>query len=355
MTSNKRISWLGLLKFLASLMIIWCHTSLIRDGGEYNLKYSYLFVEFFLIITGYFTFKHFQKSVFKAKTIDESAKEALRYTYKKFAKYAPYVVVSVIAITLLVIIIEKPVDIGELFSLIRLTPFEMLFLSSQTGLRLAPLWYLSALFIVMPLFSFLAQRVPKNLNYLLSMLFIVIIYGNYFDYMDKSSGIDSLIRVFSALCLGTCVNWVTENLAKIKTVKYKKLLFTGLELLSGLAAIAFMWPASVEFVQEKPNEILVIFLFALSLTLLFSGSTYTSKVSINLFNYLEKISFPIYITHWIIIVFIQNYLMGLTEGKRIMLLYLITIVCSVSLHAIVELYETKKAIAFHKSNDTLDE
>lgn len=342
MKKTGRISWLGLLKFFASLMIIWCHTSLIRDGEQYNLKYTYLFVEFFLIISGYFIYKHFQRSTAKQKTTDESAKEALKYTFSRFVGYIPYVVVCVVAITLLEIIKSRPSDIGGLMSLLKITPFEMIFLSSQTGLRLAPLWYLSALFIVMPLFAFLAQKMPRNLNYLLSLLFIIVIYGNYFNNLDQPRGVDSLIRVFTALCVGTCVYWAAEIISRFKLSDYRKIVLTILEIVSFLIAIALMWPASVEFVQAKPTEFLVIFLFSVSLTLLLSGNTYTSGISIGFFNLLEKLSMPIYLTHWVVIEFIQYYLMELSENKRILILYLTTLACSISLYAIIELYSIKK-------------
>lgn len=352
---NRRISWLGLLKFLASLMIVWCHTSKIRNGEEYNFKYTYLLVEFFFIVSGYFVYKHFQKETFRKLSMDNAAKESLKYTFKKFLGYLPYIFISVLAMTVLSIVHNNPTSVGALINLLKVTPFEILFLSSQTGLRLSPIWYISSLFIVTPIFSLLAQKLPKYLNYLISMLLVIVIYGNYFDNMDKFFGIDCLIRAFVGMSLGTIVYGAADYIGKINFKKYQRVLISTLEFVFGFSALALMYPASVDFVQGKPTEALIILLMAASLTLLLSSQTITSKINLKFFDLLEKISLPIYITHWVVLYFLQHFLSNRPECQKIFILYGITIAVSVSLYAIIELHKAKSYIKSIQYSKVLNE
>ena len=61
--NNKRISVLGLIKFLAAIAIVYFHIST-RDHWEH----LWLLVELFFFITGYFTFKHFRKKENRGKS-----------------------------------------------------------------------------------------------------------------------------------------------------------------------------------------------------------------------------------------------------------------------------------------------
>ncbi len=342
MKEKSRFSWLGLLKFLASLMIIWCHTSLLRNGEEYSFKYTYLLVDFFFMISGFFVFRHFQKEEYQKLSINEAAKESLKYTFKRFLGYLPYVVVSVLTITAITIVNAHPVSIGGLVAMMKITPFELLFLSSQTGLRLSPIWYLSSLFIVMPFFSLLSQKVPKYLNYLLSLLFVIISYNNFFQNMDKFEGLQALLRAITGLSLGVVIYMAAEYINGCKFKKWQEIIITITEIIILLSAIVLMYPANVEFVQAKPSESLIILLFSISLILLLSQKSYTSKIRFGLFDFLEKLSLPIYITHWVVIRFIQYYLPEMSINKRIAVLYIATFIASISLYSMIELYKTKQ-------------
>ena len=94
--NNSRISILGLVKFLAALAIVLYHT-MPYDG---YWRQSYLLVEFFFFITGYFTFKHFQKDQKAIQHDDIEAKsiKALKYTAKKFLAFLPFVIIASIMI-----------------------------------------------------------------------------------------------------------------------------------------------------------------------------------------------------------------------------------------------------------------
>lgn len=68
--NNKRISVLGLIKFLAAIAIVYYHTDL---GGHWN--HLWILVELFFFITGYFTFKHFRKKENRGKELGAKSKE----------------------------------------------------------------------------------------------------------------------------------------------------------------------------------------------------------------------------------------------------------------------------------------
>ena len=88
--NNKRISVLGLIKFLAAIAIVYFHVR-ISDYWEH----LWLLVELFFFITGYFTFKHFRKKENRGKNLEQKSKNAIVYTVKKFTPLIPYVLVAI--------------------------------------------------------------------------------------------------------------------------------------------------------------------------------------------------------------------------------------------------------------------
>lgn len=73
---KNRICNIDLAKFISSLLIMATHLTLLTD--KYSNNY-WLYVEFFLIISDYFTAKHFDN-----KDYDNPLKESIIYTLKKW-------------------------------------------------------------------------------------------------------------------------------------------------------------------------------------------------------------------------------------------------------------------------------
>lgn len=91
-TIGSRYSYLGLLKFLASMGIVIVHT---LDQNANWGKLWYL-VEFYFFITGFFTYRHFQQRRIPGKktSIELKAKRAFAYSHKKFSYIFPYIIIG---------------------------------------------------------------------------------------------------------------------------------------------------------------------------------------------------------------------------------------------------------------------
>ncbi len=147
-------------RFVAILIIMGHH--LYRTGAEnYHFAMGWVFVEFFFILTGYFTAKHLCKS---------KENNTIKYTFTKFKK--------IIGLTCIAILCEYALEFFMLYydigvydlkiirEFFKDLPFELLLIgSSYTAPKLVPVWYLSALFIVFPLFCLLFQIKHKEVRY----------------------------------------------------------------------------------------------------------------------------------------------------------------------------------------------
>lgn len=79
-------------KFIACLLIMAHHLHILGIES-YPFYNSWIYVEFFLMITGYYTCAHYD-----GKEVTNKIKDGLSYTLRKFATILPYtVVVTVLA------------------------------------------------------------------------------------------------------------------------------------------------------------------------------------------------------------------------------------------------------------------
>lgn len=184
--NNKRISVLGLIKFLAAIAIIYFHVF-----PEGHWSHLWLLVEIFFFITGYFTFKHFRKKENRGKTAEQKSKNAISYTAKKFLPLIPFVLVA-IAIKYTALILRN--DGTSLPSILKILPLDILLLNSQTSELNWPLWYLSATLIVFPLFCYMCQTKQKHTLYIILFTSVIAYYFNFFNGATDYLG--CLIRAF---------------------------------------------------------------------------------------------------------------------------------------------------------------
>ena len=122
---------------------------------------NWIYVEFFLILSGFFTAKHFDR----AGNENVSVTRAVFYTVNKYKRFLPYMFAAVL--------LEYMVRYGHLvlkhdwtgfFTAMEDFPAEVFFLSAANtnGTRLSAVWYLSATFLVYPLISLIAQLKNKE-------------------------------------------------------------------------------------------------------------------------------------------------------------------------------------------------
>lgn len=277
-----------LAKFLAAIMIIVYHMPQV-NVAEHSMG-GWIFVEFFLIITGYFSTKHFDGIRYTNRI-----KESLVYTVKKFVPYLPYTVLA----TVLVYIWELLPDLlsGEAGIKSILVYFSkdflfeiMLIMESYGNSNVIPLWYLSALLLVFPLFSLLIQITNRYGILLLSLSYALVYYGICGVNGDRTHPND-LFRVFAGLCLGAVI-FETLYIFKYYVVKINKVLLTIIEGMTYFAAILFT-------VKDYSTRF-VLLCFVVCLSIMLSNLSYSNRIRGKVVAYLGKVSLPIYAFHWFI-------------------------------------------------------
>lgn len=208
MKKSDRNSVVDLIKFFSAVLIAFLHFSLIFDPfPEFSrFRSAYILVEVFLIITGYFTAKHFAKKR-KAASIDATAKAIIEYVKKKFLPLIPFALIGIL------IGVVSNVIAGGLFTprafydeLIKI-PMELIGFSftkvESNVFYSGQLWYLTALFMAFPIFAFISYSKKKYLRNLLLAIFVCVYYCGIW-YPD-GAGFCGICRVFAGLCLGQLI------------------------------------------------------------------------------------------------------------------------------------------------------
>lgn len=292
-----RASALGLVKFIAAVAIVYFHTLL---GRPEHFSTLYLLVELFFFITGYYTFKHFQNSTVGVGVddIDTKAKKALRYATKKIASLLPYIL---IAVTVHYVILLIPaIDSGwrAVFDALKGLPFDLLLLNTQAGIANWPMWFLSAMMIVMPVFCLLCQSKNRYFLFIFSSLACLIYYFNFFrwPYDQGVFYIAPLIRAFMGMLMGVNIYVVSSQLKKIKSTKANSVVLQICEIGALVLSFVFMYSRD-NSTNASIFRSLTFLSFFIYLCLFMSRQTIASKVSSPTMDFLEKISIIIFMIH----------------------------------------------------------
>lgn len=189
-------------RFVGIIMIMGHHLYHIGYTDSYLFYGCWAWVDYFFILSGAFTYIHYQR----ISVIENAGREAISYTLKKFYKFLPYVLVATTS-EYIVQAIDVIYDgnILECIKSFRDFPFEILLLSSSgiVSAKLAPIWYLSALFIIMPLVCYL-MNTQKEFWQIISFIYPIIYFGKMGVNTIREWPND-LLRAFACIALGTLV------------------------------------------------------------------------------------------------------------------------------------------------------
>ncbi len=207
-----------LYRFIAALMIMFCHLDLV---GARQFP-TYMFVDFFFILSGYFTVAHFAK--LGAKTApNERGRTALRYTGKKFLQFLPHLLIAIPLVYLARGATFAYHGDWQTFFLSFKDMFAELLLSPTTffesgGRLLGPIWYLSALLIVMPAFSYICQSPYRRPVGLLGLIYAFFFYTLQ-TAISAFDPVSSVLKCIAAMFVGMFVFDIVSELksAKLRT------------------------------------------------------------------------------------------------------------------------------------------
>lgn len=331
--NNKRISVLGLIKFFAAIAIVYFHT--LPTDPSTHWRHLWLLVELFFFITGYFTFKHFRKKENRGKTLEQKSKNAISYTVKKFLPLIPFVIVAIV-IKYIALLLRN--DGATFSSIMKILPLDILLLNSQTAELNWPLWYLSAMLIVFPLFCLMCQTKRKNTLYIVLFTSTIVYYFNFFN--GAISYLGCLIRAFFGMSAGVLVYalsvYVKKNDKIKKDSKFLLLLFLALIAISVLC----LYPTKYNEGYEIYGSLFIV-LTVLWLPILLSGKIFLSHISSPLMDYLERISMIIYMIHIPIIYILCLQMLSFTFSENQLLV--MTILASIILSIVINFILSKIA------------
>ena len=335
---SARIDIVDFWRFFAAIMIVLFHMPCI--GGA-NITVAF-FVEFFFMLTGFFIFKHFQKSPFVSAKSEQKAKNAIQYTWKRFKSLLPYTIPIVIICTPVVAYSYyaqahyQPYAIGML-KRIFIEPFLLPSQLEYDGFRtIGPLWYLSVMIFFMPIICYIAQTKKINI-FVMCMIPICWLYLSCFGLI-YSQGINSplvCVRGLVAMLLGGVIFYLVEIIKEKKISNLKRIFFTVAEIALYLLA------AFIRFYYSKPHYVAIVMLF-LALVITLSGLSYTSKIKSKLFNFLGAISLPLFMWHYGIISVLQYHTSyGIT--RRYVIVFGLSIALSIIHYVIVQKITSARA------------
>lgn len=333
--SRNRLCIVDLWKFIASVLIMVHHLYVFGDPftEEYYGRYAWIFVEFFFILTGFFTYRHFRKA--QSDNVFESG---LTYTFHKFKPFLPY---TTIAITLQYLV-STPVFSSkqEIAGHFLNYPFELLLIGEaiQSMQLLAPIWFLSAMLLVFPLIALLCQLKNKYLVLLVSILFPLFYYAQV--SFGNRVWPDDILRALAGMMLGVFLCIVVD------LIEEKRWLTKQPSIIVSIVEVSCMlFPFVVGIFNFRSFSKWIVLSFVLGIGAMLSGYSFTSGLNSKFVSYLGKISMPMFIWHWLVATIINKacHFFFMPLPIKLVLYFGGTILISVISYSIIENARKKRS------------
>lgn len=291
----KRISILGLVKFIAAVAIVYYHMVDLKTDHWGSL---FLLVELFFFITGYFTYKHFIDRSSKS-SINEKAKNAIDYTVQKIRPLLPYIVIAIIlhGIAMAILALKGDMTRSGLLDAAIKSIMDVFLLGSQLNINNWALWFISAMVIALPIFCIACQYKQKYVHLIGFTLAAILFYFNT-PNLDIINGPGAIIRAFIGLGVGAAIYIIDDLIISKKAIvkNYTKVMWSVVDIALFAGALLMMYPTrnSLNSRQCQSLAVLLMFLFMI---LLLSGRTLLSQISCKAMDFLEKISIVLFFIH----------------------------------------------------------
>lgn len=317
MVKKSKLDIIELWRFIGCCIVMAYHSyTMGREHFSYPFSGGWVFVEFFFILTGYFTFLHFHN--YEYTSINEMAKNAIRYTIKKFAIFLPYTSVMMILKCIAAYKVEHRLSI-----FLDMVPEMMLV--TKGDMLIGTLWFLYAMFTVFPVFCCLCQIKQKYCIYILALFITLLYYNNY----DSVIAPQYLLRAFSGLMLGVVVFFIVSLLRQIDFHKHEKIVITIIEQGSLLLVILITY-------KNVCSEKFILLCYVIGVALMLSEKTYSKDFNSRVVKYLGRLSMVVYIVHFPIADIVNLFFANRSVEQKLVLYYVSSLGVSVLLYFIVE-------------------
>lgn len=319
----KRSSYLDVVKFLFSIIIVLYHFGIFFEGG-------YIVVEAFFMISGFFL----MKSASRAADNLPLGEATLKFVWRKYKSIVYYLIPSAI-IGLIAYIYIIPRESGEVIKQATLMIFELIPLQSAgfpgfftTGVA----WYLSALLLASALIYALVKKIGSTFSQLGCPIIAVLIYGvlahNFGHLCLPNLWILDIVntgflRGVAGICAG-CFLYECTRFTRDKISVGKRIVFTVLEV-AGFAYAVYM-------MHERPHSaydfaVLIVF-FGLLLVGIKGYSYISGNLSFSWSCHLASASTVIYLNHFYWGRFVEVMLSEKTKQVQTLIYFALIIVTS---------------------------
>lgn len=307
-----------LCRFLAIGIIMTHHAYIMGYNGDYAFERGWAWVDYFFMLTGFFTIAHFKNNRPEEGTY---GKTAVDYTLNKFKSFMPLAIVCILIQYVVVVYQSKPTDwVMALRGFINM-PYEMLMLSSVFGFNpnLSPVWFVAAMFITLPILCYVITKFA-DAWYILAFLLPMIYYAKYGVNTVRDWPME-MYRAFACMAFGTFCYFVAERIKEKQWNHFTRVLLTVGEIAALLLAVDLTR-------KQEPELVFLVLLFPIQLSIMMSGESYTARISnrviTSFLKWLGSLSMPMFILHWLVGTLIAIYA---PVGRiRLVLYYGITIV-----------------------------
>jgi peptidoglycan/LPS O-acetylase OafA/YrhL len=291
MSAKKHIGTVDICRFAAILIIMTHHGYILGFSGDYPFSRGWAWVDYFFMLTGYFTIAHYENN---PVTQGSCGLDALSYTFRKLKGLFPLVVITVLvqySFEALVTLRQTGI-VSAVLSFTNM-PFEMLSLSSAFGFNpsVSPLWYLGAMLVTLPVICLFVSRY-RDIWPVVAFLTALLYYG-YFKVQTVRDWPLEMIRAFACMALGTLVYYFAGWIRQQKWLSRRKGFLTAVEAGAFLLAVGITLVHRIELVH-------LVLLFPLQLGIMMSGCSHTAAIHGKLWRFLGEMSMPMFIYHWTI-------------------------------------------------------
>lgn len=341
--TNSRNQLIELCRFIAAILIV-CHHSDIF-GKRVLFIGCWVFVEFFFMLTGYFTTRHFSRLPPSCNWY----RDALVYVRDKLVRIAPYAWLG-IALGFLVL---KPwaASAETLLTQLLSLPFNLLFLKGSTlaikSLSFdAPLWYLTLIMLFLPPIIVGMKRHENAYKYIICWLVPILMMSYNMETMGKVSvwevSIGKMIRGASDLILGSLVYYISERL-RSRLAARNRLSFVKILSIVVLALLCYLTITIKGGGTGLSAEI--TFVAFLSILLLVTDNRNITNIPLvhAITSYLGRLSMPVFCLHYPVEQMVQLYVPSLSLNRKLALSIAIAIPLSMIVMLIIDRHTVAKS------------
>ena len=344
---KEKNNFIEVLRFIFCLIIVIHHSqNMLPQGTATFFTSGALAVEFFYIITGYFSVKHVEVN----KGFYSHMGESTKYTVKKLLRLLPYTAIAIIGAYVLEFHVNRNLPLIDRLMHFQNLPSELLMMPmtgqieiSLNSYRCAQLWFLSSMLIALPIVVYLAAKFNDVFKgYIVWFIPWILLgymgmrWGSLFAW--GSYGLilyGGTVRAFADLLLGAAV-YYTANAVKEKN--FKPNIFLKLFLgLCEICLLAFTLYSCHRSGLTVYDQIFVTMIIVIMLVISLSGISFSTKVFSGflspVWRFLGKISMPVFCLHWTVFKYLESDLIALPN-------YITSIITNIAVCTVIYLIIT---------------